>query len=89
MNKPPEVPFSPLIADILTAQSEFTRQITDSVVDGLTEDLARTRATLAAVRRGVVSLIDGDVMPTPRAIEGALWPSEALIAEFRRAEGSA
>jgi hypothetical protein len=80
----PDAPFSPLLAQVLTAQQEMTHAATNAVIDGLTEDLARTRATLAAVRDGVVALIDGDVMPTPRAIERALWPTDEVVAHYRR-----
>lgn len=86
--EPTGQPFSPFVAQILTAQAAYTQQVTNAALDGLAEDLARVRATLAAVREGVVSLIDGDVMPTPRAIERALWPPAEVVAQYRK-EGDA
>lgn len=77
-------PLSPFVAQLLTAQAAFTQQVTDAAFDGLTEDLARVRATLAAVRDGVIAQIDGDVMPTPRAIERALWPTDEVVAQYRK-----
>lgn len=83
-NQPTGQPFSPFVADILTAQAEMTQAATNAVIDGMEQDVIRLRATLAAVRDGVVALIDGDVMPTPRAIERALWPEPEEIAERQR-----
>jgi endonuclease III len=74
-------PFSPLVAQILTAQADMTHAAVNTVIDNLNEDVIRLRATLAEVRDGVVALIDGDVMPTPRAIERALWPEPEAVAE--------
>lgn len=74
-------PFSPLVAKILTAQADMTHAAVNTVIDNLNEDVIRLRATLAEVRDGVLDLITGDVMPTPRAIERALWPEPEALAE--------
>lgn len=82
--QPTGQPFSPLVGQILTAQAEFTRQVTDSLVDSLTKDRDRAEATIAAIRAGVEALFDGPWVPTPEAILAALYPSVEVVAQYRK-----
>ena len=76
-------PFSPLVADILTAQSEYTAGVANAVIDGLQKEVSELTATLAAVREDVGALIYGRWMPTTAAIDAALWPSKERIDQLR------
>lgn len=79
-----EMPFSPLVAQVITAQHEFTRQTTDRLVDSLQHQLAEARARADAVEAGVLDLLAGPYMPTPDAIRSALFPPKVLVAEYRK-----
>lgn len=72
----------PLVADIMTGMMASTHAMTNRVIENLTEDRDRALALVAAIRDGVLNLIEGDSMPTPRAIERALWPSDKAVAEY-------
>jgi hypothetical protein len=76
-------PISPMVAELITASLSMTHDATNSLVDSLTEQLAESQASEAAIRAGVLGLLDGPYMPTPAAIERALYPSRALVAHFR------
>lgn len=81
--EPTGQPFSPLVAQILTAQQEMAQFATNAVIDGLTEDVARAHATLAAIRHGIEALTAGPWTPTPEAILAALYPTADVIADYR------
>ena len=77
-------PFTPLVADILTAMTSQTAAVTTTVIDNLTEQLADSQAEVDAIRDRIQALLDGPYMPTPDAILRALWPNEAERAMYRR-----
>jgi uncharacterized coiled-coil protein SlyX len=79
-----EQPFSPLVADILTAMTSQTAAITNQVIDGLTEQLADSRAEVDAIRERIHELLSGPYLPNPEAIERALYPSPEARARYRR-----
>lgn len=76
-------PFSPLVADLMQASLTQTHAVTNSVIDNLTERAELAEATLAAIRTAVLDLVGGDFMPTPAAIERALYPRQAVINSHR------
>lgn len=78
-----DVVLTPLVADIFAAQIQITQSVTGNLIDLLTEDVARLRAELSAVRAGVNDLLNGRYMPTPLALEAALWPSRDVIDSYR------
>lgn len=85
--KPAEAqPFSPLVAQILTAQAQFSSQVSGNLIDSLMAQVADLNAELDAVRSRVMGLICGDFMPTPMAIQKALYPSKETVARFRETE---
>lgn len=77
-------PISPLVAQLIEASLAQTFAATDLVVEGLEADLDNALAELAAIREGVLRLLDGRYMPTPAAIERALYPSAELVEDFKR-----
>lgn len=83
-----EPPFSPLIADIISAVMAMTHDTTNRLIDSLTAQLADAHARAAAVEAGVLALIYGDYAPTTAAIERALFPSAELVARYRNDEGA-
>jgi hypothetical protein len=83
-----EPPFSPLVAQIITAQHQMARDTSSRLIDSLTAQLADAHARAAAVEAGVMSLIYGDYAPTTAAIERALFPSAELVARYRNDEGA-
>lgn len=44
-------------------------------------------ATLELIRARIGALLDGPYMPTPRAIEAALWPSSDHVHDWRGVRG--
>lgn len=80
----PEAPFSPLIADIITAQLSMTHAVTEPLIDSLMNQVADANAREDAVRAGVEALLGGRYMPTPDAIRNALYPSTEFVARFRK-----
>lgn len=85
----PDQPFSPLVAQILTAQHELSRQISGNLTDSLMAQVADLNAELDAVRSRVMGLVCGDFMPTPVAIQKALYPNKETVARFREPEVAA
>jgi hypothetical protein len=73
-----------LIATLTQASLTETFATSDRVVESLTLQRDEAVATVAAVRSRVCELLAGDYMPTPFAIERALWPSLAVVDEFKR-----
>lgn len=76
-------PFTPLVADILAANAAQTASVTNSLIESLEAQLAYEQARRAAVLDGVMVLVGGKYMPTPAAIENALFPSDAVIDKYR------
>jgi hypothetical protein len=77
-------PFTPFVADVITAMMSQTHATTNSLIDSLTAQLADARADLDAIRFQVEGLLGGPYMPTPDAILRALYPSAELRKHFRR-----
>lgn len=78
-----ELPFSPLVADVLSAMIGQTHDTTRLLIDSLTEQLADSQAEVDAIRTTVMELLAGPYMPTPAAIQRALYPSAEVRAAFR------
>lgn len=76
-------PISPLVADLITASLKQSQWTANTLIDNLTEDLAKAQAEIAAMRAVVSELLDGPYQPTSAAIERALYPSAAMIDRFR------
>jgi hypothetical protein len=76
-------PVSPLVADLIGASLQQTHATANYLIDSLTAQLAERDAKLAAIRAGVMDLIDGDWMPTPAAIQRALYPGAGDIDAYR------
>lgn len=76
-------PISPLIADLIGANMDALNWTTNTLLDSLSADLAKSQATVDAIRDGVIELLSGDYMPTPDAIQRALFPSAAMVDRFR------
>jgi hypothetical protein len=83
-----DVVFSPLVADVISASLSMTHQVTDQLIESLTKQVADLTAELEAVRIGVHDLVGGRYMPTPIAILGALYPSDAAIDACRESDES-
>lgn len=81
-----DLPFSPLIADILTAQRTETARVTSLVIEGLTRDLETERARRRAVQARVLALLDGPYLPHPATIERALFPTDEIVDAFREVD---
>jgi len=77
-------PFSPLVAEILTAQRTQTAAVTEQVMANYRRDLAYERARRQAVQNAVLALLAGPWLPHPDAIAAALFPSDELIATYRK-----
>jgi hypothetical protein len=76
-------PFSPLVADIITAQFAMSRQMSQTLIDSLTAQNDEHLAELAAVRDGITRLLAGPYQPSASAILNALYPTDAVIARYR------
>lgn len=83
-----DLPFSPLIAEILTAQRTETMAATNAVITNLTRLLETEEARRRAVQEAVLRLLDGPWMPHPRLIESALFPSDETIDAHRPGSSS-
>lgn len=80
-------PISPLVASIITANATQLAATTNTLLDDLTAERDRLRAELDTIRVGVTELLNGPWMPTPDAIERALYPSRAAVDRFRNRGG--
>lgn len=75
-------PFSPLVADVLSAMTAQTASITNQVMDNYQAQVESLEAELYAVRQGVSLLLSGPYMPMPDAIRRAVfYPAQELIDE--------
>ncbi|MEU8157990.1 hypothetical protein AB0B94_30425 [Micromonospora sp. NPDC048986] len=84
MNAPnTEQPFSPLVAQILTANASYAAQTSSALIDSLAAEVATLRAQRAAIREGVRQLLDGEYMPTPAAIIRRLYPTATTVDLYR------
>ena len=75
-----------LALQLMAANSEGLAKTTNTLIDNLTHERDELRATLAAIRDRVSSIVEGQWMPTPHAITKALWPSDEEIAWFKGGE---
>lgn len=69
----------PLVVQILEANSAALAHTTNTLIDNLTAQLDEERATVAAIRDQIESLLSGPWMPTSDALRGALWPSKEAV----------
>lgn len=77
-------PFSPLVANVLTAMASQTAAITEQVMDNYKAQVEDLEAELSAIRTGVAQLLAGPYMPTPDAIRRAVfYPDQKLIDEYK------
>jgi exonuclease VII large subunit len=75
-----------LIARLAQASLTETFATSNRLVEHLTSQLDEAQAMIAAIRTGVADLLEGDYMPTPAAIERALWPSDWVVARFKEGD---
>jgi hypothetical protein len=78
-----DIPFSPLVASIFTRMAADTESVTNALLTSYRSEVSDLRATLAAVRDGVDSLLRGPYMPTSAALLGVLWPSSDVVDQYR------
>jgi endonuclease III len=81
------MPFSPLVAEVISASMAHTHAVTNALIESLTERAETAEAELDAIRSQVHQLLSGEYMPTPNAIQRALYPDEATVAAFREEAG--
>lgn len=86
--EPTRQPFSPLVAQIITAQHQMYRDTSSRLIDSLTAQLADAHAHADAVTDGIERLLAGDFMPTPAALRRALYPSAEVVAQYRKDDAS-
>lgn len=82
----PDQPFSPLVADILSAQVAMTADTTNALIETLQRQLADAHAREAAVEAGIERLLDGPYAPSESAIRRALYPTPSFVDQFRQSE---
>lgn len=82
-------PFNPLVASILSATFQLSRDTSTSLIDSLMEQLADSRAEVDAIRARITALFDGDYEPSSDAVMQALWPNEAQRGLYRQDRGAA
>lgn len=80
-------PFSPTVAAVLSQMIADGHATTNALIDALTARATRAEAELDAVRAGVTGLLSGRYMPTPAAIQQALWPDAETVDRFREGGG--
>jgi hypothetical protein len=71
-----------LIINIMEANSKYTADLTNSLMDSYKAEAALARAELKAVRIQVQQLFDAGYMPTEFAIRRALIPNPALVQDI-------
>lgn len=76
-------PFSPVVASVLSKMIADGHATTNALIDAWTARATRAEAELDAVRAGVTRLLSGRYMPTPAAIQHALWPDDETVDQFR------
>ncbi len=84
----PELPFSPLVADIISASFAMTASTANALIDSLTRQNADLRARQAAVEAQFAELLDRPYAPSESAIRAALYPPPEFIDLFRENEVS-
>jgi hypothetical protein len=78
----------PLVVQILEANSTALAHTTNALIENLQAQLDNERATVAAIRDRISTLLDGPWMPTSSTIRDALWPSETTRNEYRERRSS-
>jgi len=78
------LPFSPLVADVLTSMFTQTAGITNTLLDSYQATIDDLEAERYAVQYGIDQLLAGPWMPTPDAIRDAVfYPRQDLIDEYK------
>jgi hypothetical protein len=73
-----------LLAALVERNAHDAHYVTDQLMTGYKNQAEEAQAELAAIRDGILSLLDGPWMPTPDAIRMALWPSAANITRYQK-----
>lgn len=76
----------PLVADIITASLASTHAATTAVIDNLTAENEKLRATIDLMRYGIESALDGYYMPMPSVLLRMLRPSDYEIEMYKRSQ---
>lgn len=69
------------IAPLMEKSARDLAFTTNTLINSLSAECAEREATMEIVREQVLALLSGPWMPTPVAIESALWPRESELQE--------
>jgi hypothetical protein len=84
-----DLPFSPFVAELITASYAITASTTNAVLDLQQARIDELEAELYAVRSGVGQLLSGRWMPTSAALQDALYcPAQRLIDEYKASKAA-
>jgi hypothetical protein len=73
-----------LVAQLVQASFNQSRDTASRLIDSLTEQLADSQAEVDAIRARIDDLLAGPYAPSADAIAAALYPSTADRENFRR-----
>lgn len=73
------VMIDPLVADIITAMTTETHNVTNRVIDGLMDDIRELKAWKEIVTGRILHLVDKPYTASPRLFEEALYVDAVLI----------
>lgn len=73
-----------LMADIMEANSKWTADLTNSLMDSYKEDADKARAELKAVRISISNLFASGYMPSEGAVMDAFYPDPRLVDAIMR-----
>lgn len=80
----------PLLAAVVQAQYDMTRQMTERVLDANETEILQLNATLDLIRDDIEDITSGPYIASPNYIRERLWPSKERIEErmaYRKAMG--
>lgn len=77
-------PFSPLVGAVITTMFEQSAATTNRLIESLQYQLAHEQARNDAIVWKISQLCDGPHVPNPALIRSALYPSDELIARFKK-----